>query len=161
MRIQKPAMDSRTEAAKPVAESEKNGRFSKILEEKRGESQLDNHFPTPNPEWNQLQSTSAKPQQVAGGGDAARVDQLASEIVSSVAAHEKDGVHSVEIQFNSNVLDGLRVQVQSERGVVSINFIAATPQVSRFLNSNLATLRGALENRGVQITQLAVNRRNG
>ncbi len=86
------------------------------------------------------------------------IDQLASEIVDHISSHQADGMRSVEIQFNSQTLEGLRVSVKSEQGSIAVNFQTPVARVAGLLQKNLGALRSALHTKGIRISQLAISR---
>jgi flagellar hook-length control protein FliK len=91
--------------------------------------------------------------EMAGGAAALPVDLLAHEIVSVMAP---EGQQAVEIQFDSRVLDGLRVRVAGDRDGVSIRFSAASSEIASLLTRNVDQLAQALNASGVHVAAINV-----
>lgn len=157
MRIQKTGTEGRHEITSSKVTADKADRFSKILEEKRKESA---------PQFNllgegqnsELPATTRQPESISNAPASADIDRLASEIVDHISSHQADGMRSVEIQFNSQTLEGLRVSVRGQQGSITIQFVTPVAQVAALLQKNLGNLRSALESKGIRVTQLVVSR---
>lgn len=160
MRIHKTSTESHHEITSSKGKTDKGDRFSKILGVKRKES---------HPEFNLLAedqspgmpAATGQPESISGVRVSTDVERLAAEIVDHISSHQANGARSVEIQFNSQTLEGLRVIVRSDRGAVAVSFLTPVARVAGLLQKNLENLRSALESKGVRVAHLAVNRRMG
>jgi flagellar hook-length control protein FliK len=147
------------ESAKPARGVEKNGRFSQFLDEKRKATPLQsNSSGEPQPQ-SPLPFITGKSDTISSTPAASNIEHLATEIVDHISSREANGAQVVEIQFNSKTLDGLRVDVRSQQGLVSVNFSTSAPHVTDLLNDNIGSLRSALETKGVRVARLRVIRR--
>jgi flagellar hook-length control protein FliK len=93
------------------------------------------------------------PQQAGAISSAALVEGLVQEIV--VATGPADA-QSVDIQFNSQVLQGLQVHLSRQGDAVSIRFSTASDSVSRLLSDHIGRLSEGLAARGVTVGQIQV-----
>ncbi|MBV9157205.1 MAG: flagellar hook-length control protein FliK [Acidobacteriaceae bacterium] len=155
MRIQKAHTERQQEIANSKVAGDKGGRFSKILEARRQES-MPQYNVLAQGERPGLPEVAGKSAQVSSAPVSTDIERLASEIVDHISSHQARGACSVEIQFNSQVLAGLRVNVRSEQGSISVNFLTAAPSVAAVVQKNLGSLRAALEGKGVRVSNLAV-----
>lgn len=161
MRIQKPGTYARSEITDAKGKSEKSGRFAKALEVKRKESTPQFDLPGENHNF-VTQTPTSQPESVSGAPALTEMERLATEIVGKISSHETNGVRSVDIQFNSQVLDGLRVTLRSiGQGQVAVHFATPQARVASLIQKNLGSLRAALEGKGIQVTQFAVSGQAG
>lgn len=161
MRIHKTSTEGHHEITSSKGKTDKSDRFSKILEVRRKESMP--QFDLPGESQNPTMSSSARPpESISGAPVLTDVERLAAEIVDHITTHQANGARSVEIQFNSQTLEGLRVSVRStEQGQVAINFQTPVARVAGLVQKNLGDLRSALEGKGIRVTQLVVSRWTG
>ena len=160
MRIQKTGTEGRHEITSTKGKTDKSDRFSKILEVKRKESLP--QFDLLGDNRNTVAAdVTHQPESVSGTPAPLDVHRLASEIVDHISAHQTSAGRVVEIQFNSQTLEGLRVSVRGEQGQVAINFQTPVGRVAALVQNNLASLRSALENKGIQVSQLIVSKWSG
>lgn len=156
MRIQKTGTEGRHQIASSKVKTDKADRFSKILEEKRKESA---------PQFNLLAegqssgppAATRQPESISSAPASTDIERLASEIVDRISSNQTDGMRSVEIQFNSQTLEGLRVSVRSQLGSIAINFFTPVARVASLLQKNLGNLRSALESKGIRAPRLVVS----
>jgi flagellar hook-length control protein FliK len=161
MRVQKTSAEGRHEISGPKARTDKNDRFSKMLERSRGESGPQFSLAGEN-QSSAMRDVTPQPASISSAPASIDVEHLAAEIVDHISSHQSSGARSVEIQFNSQTLQGLRVSLRStEQGQVAINFLTTVPQVAGLVQKNLGSLRVALESKGIRVTQLVVSRRPG
>ncbi len=158
MRIHKTSMEGRHEITGVKAKTNKSDRFAKILEVRRKDSMPQFDLPGEN-QSSTMPGPTSRPESISGAPVSTEIEPLATEIVGHISSHEANGARSVEIQFNSQTLEGLRVSVRStEQGQVAINFSTPVPRVAGLLQKNLGSLRSALENKGIRVTKLVVSR---
>jgi flagellar hook-length control protein FliK len=86
-------------------------------------------------------------------GQTAAIQSLVQEI--SVAA-PPGGPQSVEVQFNSTTLEGLKVRVTSTDGDTTIRFSTSSQSVSQLISRNADQLSQALEAKGIQAGPIQV-----
>ena len=160
MRIQKTHPESHREIAQSKGEAGKSDRFSMILEERRRESmsQFNLLAQSESPE---LPMTTGQSGQISGVPASIDIERLASEIVDRISSHQVDGSRSVDIQFNSQTLEGLRVNVRSSQGSIAVSFLTPAPRVAGLVQKDLYRLRSALESKGIRVSQLAVSTLTG
>lgn len=158
MRIQKTSTEGRHEITGAKAKTDKSDRFSKILEVRRKESMPQFDLPGEN-QSSAMPGAPSQPESISGAPVSTEMERLAAEIVDRISSHEANGARSVEIQFNSQTLEGLRVSIRtSEQGQVAINFLTPVARVAGLVQKNLGSLRSALESKGIRVTQLVVSR---
>lgn len=160
MKIQKTGGESHREITSPKGNAEKRDRFSKILEAKRREPSPHFNLLTENENFG-LSEATRQPEIVASITPSLDIERLATEIVDHISSRQMNGPRSVEIQFNSKTLEGLRVSVHSEGGLVAIGFVAPSTRVAGLVQKELGALRSALESKGVRIAQLVLSRQAG
>ncbi|HEX4772162.1 MAG TPA: flagellar hook-length control protein FliK [Bryobacteraceae bacterium] len=161
MRVQKTSTEGRHEISAVKAKTEKSDRFSKILERSRGESGPQFNLAGEN-QSSAMRDVTPQSERIFTAPASADLERLAAEIVDHISSHRSNGARSVEIQFNSQTLQGLRVSLRStEQGQVAINFLTPVPRVAGLVQKNLGSLRLALESKGIRVTQLEVSRRPG
>jgi flagellar hook-length control protein FliK len=160
MRIQKTHTESPREIAQSKGEAGKSDRFSMILEERRKESM---------PQFNllargespELSVATVQPGHFSGVPASTEVERLAAEIVDRIFSHQSDGSRSLDIQFNSQTLEGLRVNVRSSQGSIAVSFQTPVARVAGLVQKNLGSLRSALESKGVRVSRLVVSTLTG
>ncbi len=160
MRIQKTSPESRQEITNPKGNADKNDRFSKVLEGRRNESMPQFNL-SGEGQGSELPPTIRQPESISSAPASTHMERLASEIVDHISSHEADGARSVEIQFNSQTLEGLRVSVQSQQGSIIVCFLTPVARVAGLVQKNLGSLRSALESKGIRVAQLVVSRWTG
>lgn len=161
MRVHKTGTEGGHEIAGAKARTDKTDRFSKILEVRRKESMPQFDLPG-EAQGSSIPVAARQPESIAGAPASTDVERLAAEILDHISAQQANGARSVEIQFNSHILEGLRVSVRStEQGQVAINFLTPVARVAGLVQKNLGSLRSALQGKGIQVTQLAVSRSAG
>lgn len=160
MRIHKTSAEGRHELTTSKSGAEKSGRFSKILEERRKDSSPQFNLLSQNQSY-ETPAATRQPESVYGAQTPVDVQRLASEIVDHISSRQTDSGHLVEIQFNSQTLEALRVSVRSDQGQVAINFLTPVPRIAGLVQQNLDALRGALEDKGIRVSQLVVSRWSG
>ncbi|MBV8808612.1 MAG: flagellar hook-length control protein FliK [Acidobacteriaceae bacterium] len=160
MRIQKASPEGRQEITNAKGNADKNDRFSKILDERRKESMPQFNLPGEG-QGSELPPTIRQPESISSAPASTDIERLASEIVDNISSHEAGGARSVEIQFNSQTLEGLRVSVQTLQGSITVSFLSPVSRVAGLVQRNLGSLRSALESKGIRVAQLAVSRWTG
>jgi flagellar hook-length control protein FliK len=161
MTIHKTGMEGHHEITSSKGKTDKSDRFSKILEVRRKESMPQFDLPGEN-QSSAMPASARQPESICGAPILADMERLAAEIVDHITSHQANGAGSVEIQFNSQTLEGLRVNVRStEQGQVAINFQTPVARVAGLVQKNLADLRSALESKGIRVTQLVISRWTG
>ena len=89
--------------------------------------------------------------------DTRQLDGLVQEI--SVAAQDKST--QVDIQLNSQTLQGLHIRIASDQGgSIAIQFTTASAAVSEFLSGNIQQLSNALAERDIKVSEIRVARRD-
>jgi hypothetical protein len=80
-------------------------------------------------------------------------------LVREIQAHvDPSGGAEVRIQFESNVFDGLRVDIKKgEEGQIAITFLTQNESTSQFLSKHISTLSGALASRGVPVASIQLD----
>lgn len=86
-------------------------------------------------------------------GEAEDIEGLIQEIL---LVCKPDGHPSIEIQFSSKTLEGLRVHISQEQDEVAIRFSAASALLSELISSNLDQLSDNLHSRGLQVAPIEV-----
>ena len=157
MRIQKAHPEGRHNIANSKEHADKGDHFAKILDEKRKESMPQFNL-LPGHQNFELPPAAHHTESVSTAAAPADIERLASEIVDHISTHQANGIHSVEIQFNSQILQGLRVSVRIQQGSMHLTFLTPVTRVGGLLQRNLGTLRSALESKGIRIGQLTVSR---
>jgi flagellar hook-length control protein FliK len=161
MRIQRSSTDTRSEVAGAKGKSEGSGRFARALEVKRKESAAQFDLPGENHDL-VTQTAASQTENISAAPAPTEMERLAGEIVDRISSHETNGARSVDIQFNSQVFDGLRVTLRStEQGQVAIYFATPLMRVASVVQKNLGSLRAALERKGIRVTQLVVSGQAG
>jgi flagellar hook-length control protein FliK len=72
---------------------------------------------------------------------------------------EPRGRQTVDVQFNSTTLDGLRVRISREDDKIAIRFLTASASVSDLLSRNAAQLSEALQAKGLHVVPIQVELR--
>ena len=160
MRVQKPGTEGRHEITGPKAKTNQADRFSKLLEEKRKESGPQFNL-LPERQSSELPAPTGQSESISSAPASTDISRLASEIVDHISSHEANGIRSVEIQFNSQTLEGLRVSLRNQQGSITINFLTPVARVAVLVQNNLENLRTTLEGKGIRVTRLAVGRWTG
>lgn len=161
MRIHKTGTESHHELTSSKAKTDKSDRFSQFLAVRRKESMPQFDLPGEN-QSSPTPAAARQPESISGAPVLDEVGRLAAEIVDHITTHQANGVRSVEIQFNSQTLEGLRVSVRSVgQAQVAINFQTPVPRVAVSVQKNLEDLRSALEGKGIRVAQLIVSRSGG
>jgi flagellar hook-length control protein FliK len=71
------------------------------------------------------------------------------------------GTRSVDIQFDSRTLQGVRVRIQNADGGLNVQFSTSSQAISRLLTSNVHALADALQQRGYVSPVITVQRPEG
>ena len=79
-----------------------------------------------------------------------QLQQLVREI--SVAA----GKNQVQIEMNSNVLQGLNVRIERQNGALAIQFQTSSPEVTKLISNNLSALSQGLSDRGLNVADIRI-----
>jgi len=69
---------------------------------------------------------------------------------------EPRGRQTVDVQFNSTTLDGLRVRISREEDKIAIRFLTASAAVSDLLSRNADQLSEALQAKGLHVVPIQV-----
>ncbi len=85
--------------------------------------------------------------------EAANIQALVQEIL---VVAQPNGKQSVELQFNSKTLDGLRVKITQDQDQIAIRFSAASASVSELISRNVDQLSDALHRKGLQLAPIQV-----
>ena len=96
------------------------------------------------PQASSVQSTAPKQQ----------IDSLVQEIWHGV---NTQGQEQVEIQLNSKVFEGLRIQIVRDAGVLDVRFQSRSDEVAQLLNLNTGALADSLTAHGIKVGQIRVN----
>lgn len=86
------------------------------------------------------------------------VEALAAEIEARI---DVAGPHEVRIEFNSQVLGSVSVQLTRQGDELRVQFASATMETRQVLEANADSLRAALERRGYQPSIRVESRRDG
>jgi len=160
MRILKPnTAGSQEIAGKLQSKVQKTDRFSKVLDKKRKESLPESTRFAEGQEQRAASADASQTDNISSAPAALNIEQLANEIVDHISCNQTANARTVEIQFNSQTLHGLRVGVQSQGGEISVDLLTSVTGVAELLNNNLGNLRSALEIRGIRVAHLRVSRR--
>jgi flagellar hook-length control protein FliK len=167
-----------TQDRRPVsnADDSRKSSFAKTLERKREEREEEREedspvttkdepqtateaAPSPYSQGQQQQEPFGRLNPEAGGaasqteGAHASVAALASEIVEQIRVEIAPGdITSIEIDFNSKTLEGLKVRIESKDGKLGVHFTPPSEKVATLLSQNLATLSQNLTNQGYQLS---------
>lgn len=82
------------------------------------------------------------------------IQALVQEIWHTVSAQ---GQEQVDIQLNSKVFDGLRIQIVRQPGAFDVRFQSASDGVAQLLAQNVGALTQSLAAHGVPVGQIRVN----
>ena len=82
------------------------------------------------------------------------IQALAQEIWHTVSAQ---GQEQVDIQLNSKVFDGLKIQIVRQPGTFDIRFESSSDVVAQLLARNVGALTQSLAAHGVPVGQIRVN----
>lgn len=74
---------------------------------------------------------------------------------------EPNGPADVEIEFESQVFEGLRVNISKEGGEVAIRFTAASESGAHFLSRHIPSLGAALAAKGIAVSNISMNAGSG
>ena len=98
----------------------------------------------------------------AGHAMASQSEVLLASLVQEIAVEvPPGGGSSVDIQFDSRTLEGLRVRVQKTGDSVDVRFSTSSEAVSRLLTANANSLAEALVQRGYVAPAVSVQRAQG
>jgi flagellar hook-length control protein FliK len=155
--------------------------FSKVLENRRGKEKHPVEFDRPEDQENQLSNAKSKFEEelviakllpLSGSslnqtGDVTSkvssaqsvilkepIQALANEIWHGVNAQ---GQEQIDIQLNSKVFDGLRIQIVRDSDRLNIRFDGASDTVAQLLNRNVGALTESLATHGVRVGQIRVS----
>jgi len=142
-----------------------NDRFQKLLDSKRHEelNSSSQHHSDAAPQGD---IPGPSPLEAASGietGDSAVVQpavdiqRLAEEIVQQISRQNAGLGQDVEIQFQSTVLNGLRVQLHSQGTGLSVNFYTHSEEVGAALKGHFDELSRTLKSRGFHPERLSVS----
>ena len=168
-------------AAKPKTVEDSNRKtFSKVLENRRGKEKHSLGPERPEDQENQLSDPKGKLEEDPGiakllpladsspdqTGDAASkvssaqplglkqpIQALAQEIWHGVNAQ---GQEQIDIQLNSKVFDGLKIQIVRDSDRLNIRFEGASDTVAQLLNRNVGALTESLAAHGVRVGHIRV-----
>jgi len=105
-------------------------------------------------------SAAAEPEHVSSfliSPDTMDVEKLATEIVEEIrSSNNTDGRQSLEIQFNSKILQGLRVCVAGPDKSLSITFSTQSDAVATLLSQHSDELIDRLQEGGVTIGKIGI-----
>ncbi len=106
------------------------------------------------------QQTVIRAEETAGAAPVqpAVVEALAAEIETRI---DVAGPNEVRIEFNSQVLGGVSVQLTRVGDELRVQFASPTAETRQVLEANADTLREALERRGYQSSIRVESRRDG
>lgn len=82
--------------------------------------------------------------------------ELQSVVREISAAVNAAGNHQVQIELNSNVLKGLRINIEKQAEGVAIQFQSNSDQISTLLSSNIDSLTQGLSDRGVTVSNISI-----
>ncbi len=82
-----------------------------------------------------------------------QMDALMDRMVQLV----KSAPSSLEVQLKPEILGNVNILVESRDGVINIMIAAQNHDTASMLNSNLASMRGHLEQQGINLQQMEVN----
>jgi flagellar hook-length control protein FliK len=163
---------------KPVEETARKP-FSKVLENRRGKEKQARGAEKPEAEESKSANQRSKPDEEAAHKPLAfshnslvptseatsktqaaqpatlkePIQALAREIWHGVNAQ---GREQVDIQLNSKVLDGLRIQIVRDSDRLNIRFEGASEGVAQLLNRNVGALTESLAAHGVRVGSIRV-----
>jgi flagellar hook-length control protein FliK len=85
------------------------------------------------------------------------IQRLVDEIVQQISRQNAGSAQNIEIQFQSTVLNGLRVQLQSQGTGLSVNFYTHSEEVGAALKGHFDELSKALKSKGFRPERLNVS----
>jgi flagellar hook-length control protein FliK len=86
------------------------------------------------------------------------VPQRIQELVQEIRVRlEPNGPSQVEIQFGSQVFEGLRVNIVKEAGKVAIHFATAGEAGAQVLSAHIPALSNALAAKGIVVGSISLN----
>ena len=159
--------------AAPKTEKDQNRKtFSKVLEGRRGKdksTRKSDEFPGEERELplNSRENSALPVSSLTQAGESESkvtsaqpvspkqsIQALVQEISHSVNAR---GLEQVDIQLNSKVFDGLKIQIVRQPGAFDIRFESASDVVAQLLARNVGALSQSLAAQGVPVGQIRVN----
>jgi hypothetical protein len=93
--------------------------------------------------------------------DVLSVADLATEITYEIRRTGCDDVHAVDIQFASQILEGLRVSISGTDSVLSITFATQSNEVTALLSQHASELIDTLKADGLAIGNIRIVKEAG
>jgi flagellar hook-length control protein FliK len=116
----------------------------------------DNPFPAMPPGTPNGEPSPVAPH--AGAITNTQIQNISREIVSEIrSAMNKDGSRTVDIQFDSRTLEGLKVHITEQEGNLSIQFATNSEQVAALLTDHKADLTNALAADGFTVSNISTS----
>jgi flagellar hook-length control protein FliK len=168
-------------APKPKrAEDPSRKTFSKVLENRRGKEKHPVEFERPEDQENQLPNAKSKLEEEPviakllplSGSSLNQTGDVASKVSSTQSVVLKEPIHAlaneiwhginaqgqeqIDIQLNSKVFDGLRIQIVRDSDRLNIRFQGASDTVTQLLIRNVGALTESLATHGVRVGQIRV-----
>ena len=85
------------------------------------------------------------------------IQRLVDEMVQQISRQNAGSAQNIEIQFQSTVLNGLRVQLQSQGTGLSVNFYTHSEEVGAALKGHFDELSKTLKSKGFRPERLNVS----
>jgi Flagellar hook-length control protein FliK len=134
-----------------------NDRFAKLLNAKRHEELDSQHHSEADVPWTMEAPPPAEAGDAAAIQPAVDVQRLVDEIVQQISRENAGSTSNIEIQFQSAVLNGLRVQLQSQGAGVVVNFYTQSEEVGAALRGHFDELSRMLKSKGFRPERLTVS----
>lgn len=85
------------------------------------------------------------------------IQKLAEEFGHQIQLHQLGNrTQMVDITFHSKTLPGLKVQIQQSKGQLAIRFLSQSVSTTQLLAKHTASLREALESKGLNIASITL-----
>jgi len=85
------------------------------------------------------------------------IQKLAEEFGHQIQLHQMGNkTQMVDITFHSKTLPGLKVQIQQSKGQLAIRFLSQSVSTTQLLAKHTASLREALESKGLNIASITL-----
>ena len=142
-----------------------NDRFARLLDSKRhdelnsssqhhSDAALEGDIPG---QFSFEASSATQPGDSAVVQPAVDIQRLVDEIVQQISRQNAGLSQNIEIQFQSTVLNGLRVQLQSQDTGLSVNFYTHSEEVGAALKGHFDELSKTLKSKGFRPERLNVS----
>ena len=149
----------------PVS-GERDGKFARKLQEKLRSTHSQEGVPvlpgppTINSQFEAMQNNRTEAATEGAGAAASKID-LSREIVQELEGGGRGHAGTVEIVFDSTVMDGLQVRICRENGAVNIDFRTKSETVAALLAERIPELSRRLGDHGLVVGSMVIRNQAG